>query len=101
MAVQTGLDSVLVSWTAPSPAPTRGYQIATANTEDTTTGTTLVLTLYQPGNHIVEVLPLSQHLPHQPVSVQATVRGEVHSFTFYNNYSACAGVMAPRISVAP
>ena len=75
MAVQTGLNSILVSWTAPSPAPTRGYQITTANTEDTTTETTHVLTLSQPGNHIVQVLPLSQHLPRQPVSVQVTVRG--------------------------
>ena len=75
MAEQTGLSSVLVSWTAPFPAPTRGYQITTANTEDTTTETTHVLTLSQPGNHTITVLPLSQHLPYQPVSVQVTVRG--------------------------
>ena len=80
MAVQTGLNSVLISWTAPSPAPTRGYQITTANTEDTTTETTHVLTLSQPGNHIVQILPLSEHLPYHSMSVQATVRGEIHSY---------------------
>ena len=53
MDEQTDLNSVFVSWTAPSPAPTRGYQITTANTEDTTPETTHVLTLPQPGNHTV------------------------------------------------
>ena len=76
MAVQTGLSSVLVSWTAPSPAPTRGYQITTANTEDTTTiETTHVLTLSQPGYYTIQVQPLSQHLPHQPETVLEAVRG--------------------------
>ena len=83
MAVQTGLDSVLVSWTAPSPVPTRGYQISTTNTEDTTTETTHVLTLSQPGNHIVQILPLSEHFPYNSMSVQATVRGEIHCIAYY------------------
>ena len=72
---QTGLDSVRVGWTAPSPAPTGGYQIVTTGINTTVTGTTHVLTLSQPGNHTVQVLPLSQHLPPQPASIQVTVRG--------------------------
>ena len=86
VGVQNGFSLVLVSWTAPSSAPTRGYQIATANTEDTTTETTHVLTLSQPGNHTVTVQPLSQHLPHQPVSVQVTVRGEIYSIRILRMY---------------
>ena len=102
VATQTNLSSVQVSWTAPSPAPTRGYQITTANTEDTTTQTTHVLTLSQPGNHNVTVQPLSQHLPHQLESVLVTVRGDHTQCVAYGclMHNFCAGVLAPSISLS-
>ena len=76
VAEQIGLGSVRVGWTAPSSAPTGGYQIVTAGINITVTETTHVLTLSQPGNHTVQVQPLSQHFPYLPESVQVTVRGK-------------------------
>ena len=73
-AVQTGSDTVLVNWTAPSPAPPRGYQISLApNNTNTTVMTSHTLTITEPGNYTIQVEPLSMHFPSEAVSAQVTV----------------------------
>ena len=67
------LNLVEVTWTAPSPAPSQGYHITTATSNDTSLETSLVMMISQLGHHIIQVVPLSQH---QPQSTQVTVRGE-------------------------
>ena len=78
MAKQTGLSSVEVMWSSPSPPLPRGYQVITANTSYNVTGTSHTLFLPQPGTHVIKVLPLSQHLPNQAVAVQVTVKSELN-----------------------
>ena len=77
-AEQTALTEVLVTWTAPSPVPPRGYRVtvAPANIIDTASGTSHTLTISQPGVHTIQVQPLSQHYPSEAMSVEVTVRGK-------------------------
>jgi hypothetical protein len=78
-AEQTGLTTVLVTWTAPSPAPSRpGYRVTvtTASISETTTGTSSTVTIPHPGNYTIQVQHLSLHYPSEAVSVEVTVRGE-------------------------
>ena len=84
MAVQTGLAGVRVSWTAPPLVPVRGYQITTTNTNETTSATSHNVNIAQPGHHTIQVLPLSQHLPYQPTSVQVTLNGKNGDFLIEN-----------------
>ena len=68
---------VEVSWTAPPvSAPTTRYRIRTGKSHDVVTGTLHVLAIPEPGLHVIEVLPISQHFPYEAASVQVTVRGE-------------------------
>jgi hypothetical protein len=78
LAEQTDLATVLVTWTAPSPAPSRGYRVSvtSANISETATGTSHTVTISQPGVHTIQVQSLSLHYPSEAVSVEATVRGE-------------------------
>ena len=77
-AEQTALTEVLVTWTAPSPVPPRGYlvTVASANIIDTASGTSHTLTISQPGLHTIQVQPLSRHYPSEAMSVEVTVRGK-------------------------
>ena len=74
-AVQTGPDTVQLTWTAPSPAPPRGYQVLAPNTNTTVMRSPHILTITQPGSHTIQAEPLSRHFPSEAVSVQVTVRG--------------------------
>ena len=78
MAEQTALATVLVTWTAPSPAPSGGYQVtvASASIRDTTLGTAHTVSISQAGVHTIQVQSLSQHYPGEVASVAVTVRGE-------------------------
>ena len=78
MAQQSGLNSVEVMWSAPSPPLPRGYQVIVANTNYNVTGTSHTLFIPQPGIHVIKVIPLpeSRHLPDQAMSVQVTVKSE-------------------------
>ena len=76
-AMQTGFQSVGISWTAPSPPPSHGYRII----EDSV----VQLTLHSPsitlhtsiGVHTIEVEALSlDHLHDRPMPIQVTVNGE-------------------------
>ena len=70
------LNLVVVTWTALSLPPSRGYQITTATSNDTLWGTAHVLNISEPGNHTIQVFPLSQHLPYEIASTSVVVRGE-------------------------
>ena len=77
-AEQTAVTEVLVTWTTPSPAPPRGYQVtvAPASISDTASGNRHILTISQPGVHTIQVQPLSRHYPSEAMSVEVTVRGK-------------------------
>ena len=79
MAKQSGFDSVLVTWTAPSPPPTMGYRVTAEPgglSVDATFGSPQQLTIQQAGVYSIEVVSLSQHLPSEAVSANVTVRGK-------------------------
>ena len=78
-AVQTGPDRVQVTWTAPSPAPPRGYQVLAPNTNTTVMTSPHTLTITQPGNYTIQVEPLSRHFPSEAVSVQVTFGGDYNA----------------------
>ena len=72
---------MLVSWTAPSPPPSMGYQITTDSTDfsvgiDVTSSATSRTILLQPGLHSIRMRTLSQHYPSEIVGpVEITVKG--------------------------
>ena len=82
VAQQNGVNSVLVSWTAPSSPPGMGYQIridstnfsADINTTSTATSSTILL---KPGVHNIRLKAPSQHYPTDEVvgPVTVTVKG--------------------------
>ena len=82
MAKQNGLDSVQVSWTAPSSPPYAiiGYNVTAdlgVSFSASTSKQTLNITL-QPGMYGIRVVSLSQQLPSEAVGpVDVTVRGEI------------------------
>ena len=79
MAEQNGIQSVLVSWTAPSRPPAMGYRVTVGAEEISvdSLSTFVNLTGLQPGVYAVQVMSLSQHLPSEAVGpVEVTVRGE-------------------------
>ena len=83
---QTGLSTVLIMWTAPSPTPTDGYHVLITRGSTTTTanviGTTYTISVNnQYGVYSIQVIALSRPLPSEATeSVQITVRGNAHAF---------------------
>ena len=80
MAKQNGINSVLVSWTPPSPPPSMGYQIKVNSTDFSaanSSATSLTISL-QPGVHSIHMRGLSQHYPSDDLvgPVEVTVKGK-------------------------
>ena len=87
-AEQTGLSTVSVMWTAPSPPPTDGYQV-NITTGSTTTTANVVGTAYtflvnnQYGPHSIQMRSLSQHLTSEATEpVNITVIGKLTSCVY-------------------
>ena len=86
-AEQTGMSTVLVMWTAPSPPPTDGYQVHMTRGSTTTTvnvaGTSHTFSVNnQYGVYSIQVRSFSPHVHFQsneaaPEPVEITVRGKV------------------------
>ena len=80
-AQQTGLNTVFVMWTAPSPPPTDGYQVQITRGSTTTTvneiGTSHTISVNnQYGVYSIKVIALSRPLPSEATEpVEVTVRG--------------------------
>ena len=65
-ARQSGAGTILVSWSAVSPAPENGYRI-TVNSTDISSGlqamaSPFTISTTQSGVHILRLVPVSQHL---------------------------------------
>ena len=80
-AEQTGVSTVLVMWTAPSPPPTDGYQVQITRGSTTTTvnvaGTSYSKSSVQHGVYSFRVNSLTQHFPSEATEpVQITVKGK-------------------------
>ena len=78
-AVQTGLTTVQVTWTAPPGPPTGGYQITVAEASIDVTGqeSPYIFTTSELGVHTVQVMYTSLHFPNEEaVTVDVTVVGE-------------------------
>ena len=85
-AVQTGLTTVQVTWTAPPGPPAGGYQItvAEASIDLTDQESPYTFTTSKLGVHTVQVLYTSQHFPNeQAMPVMVTVEGEGDSIVVY------------------
>ena len=86
-AVQTGLTTVQVTWTAPPGPPAGGYQITVAEANIDVTGrrgSPYNFTTSELGVHTVQVLYTSQHFPNeQAMAVMVTVEGEGDSIVVY------------------
>ena len=103
MAEQTALQTVAVSWTAPSPPPSQGYRIIVDST-DTSTGTDVIqsplnIALQQHGVHSIRLVALPVHMRSEVVGpVEVTVRGEgeLHIICMITLYPI--GVLPPVIS---
>ena len=81
-ATQNGIDTGLVSWTAPSPPPSMGYRITVDSTDfaggiDAASSATSRRIILQPGVHSIRIRALSQHYPSEIVGpVEVTVKGK-------------------------
>ena len=79
MAMQTGLTSVQVSWTAPRVPPANGYRVTTtpsSGSSVTITASPATFTVSTPGVYTFDVMSQSQHLPGMTASTQeVTVQG--------------------------
>ena len=79
-AVQTGLKTVQVTWTAPPGPPAGGYQITVAEASIDVTGhsgSPYTFTTSELGVNTVQLSYTSQHFPNeQPMLVNVTVEGE-------------------------
>ena len=86
-AVQTGLTTVQVTWTAPPGPPAGGYQITVAEANINVTGrrgSPYNFTTSELGVHTVQVLYTSHHFPNeQAMAVMVTVEGEGDSIVVY------------------
>ena len=81
-AVQTGLTTVRVTWTATPGPPAGGYQITVAEASIDVTGQESPYTFAtsELGVHTVQVMYTSQHFPNEEaVTVDVTVDGEEDS----------------------
>ena len=81
-AEQTGVSTVLVMWTAPSPPPTDGYQVQITKGSTTTTETvpatsnSYTESSLQHGVYSIRVKSLTQYFPGEATEpVEITVRG--------------------------
>ena len=79
-AEQTGMSTVLVMWTAPSPPPTDGYQVQITRGSNTTNvnvaGTSYTQSSLEHGVFNFRVKSLTQHFPSKATEpVEITVRG--------------------------
>ena len=91
IAQQNGINSVLVSWTAPTPPPSMGYRIRIDSTEffaniNITSSATSHTILFLPaGVHNIHLKALSQHYPIGEVvgPVEVTVKGIVDRFSIH------------------
>ena len=73
---QNGINSTLVSWTAPSPAPNMGYRITIDSTDGTDATDSSATVTLQPGVHNISMRSLSRHYPSEIVGpVEVTVKG--------------------------
>ena len=82
-AVQTGLTTVQVTWTAPPGPPAGGYQITVAEASISNVNdpeSPFTFNTSELGVHTVQVIPSTVHFPGQAVSVIVTVEGEGESF---------------------
>ena len=79
MAEQTGPETVVVSWTPPSPPPSRGYRItvnsATTSFSRNVSSSPHNLTSLEPGVYSIQLVALTQHYPSEGVAVEFTVGG--------------------------
>ena len=78
MAVQTGHDTVEVSWTAPSVPPAGGYQITSSgsNIIRHVTASPAILTITTPGVHSIRVMSISEHIPGRIVETHFVMNGK-------------------------
>ena len=81
-AEQTGVSTVLVMWTAPSPPPTDGYQVLITGGSTTTTvnvaGTSYTQSSLQHDVYSFRVKSLTQHFPSEATEpVEFTMRGKL------------------------
>ena len=79
-AEQTGVSTVLVMWTAPSPPPTDGYQVQITRVSTTTTvnvaETSYMKSSLQHGVYSFRVKSLTQHFPSEATEpVEIRVKG--------------------------
>ena len=84
MAEQNGINSVLVTWTPPSPPPSMGYRITVDSTDfsagigvTNSSATSRTISL-QSGVRNIRMRALSQHYPSEIVGpVEVTVKGKI------------------------
>ena len=85
---QNGINSALVSWTAPSPPPSMGYRITIDSTDfsagiDLSSPATSRTILLIPGVHSIRMRTNSQHYPSEIVGpAEVTVKGTLYSCIF-------------------
>ena len=80
-AEQSGVNTVLVMWTAPSPPPTGGYQVQITRGSTTTTvnvaGTSYTASSLEHSGYTFHVKSFTQHFPSETTEpVEITVRGK-------------------------
>ena len=79
MAKQNRPETVVVSWTAPSPPPSRGYRItvnsATMGFSRNVSSSPHNLTSLEPGVYSIQLVSLSEHCPSEVVAVDIVVGG--------------------------
>lgn len=82
MGVQTGLNTVEVSWDAPRVRPGNGYRISTNSSTNVLVSTSPHTLALPRGVHSIHVTSLSQHLPGRAMELHGfIVRGkDYHSF---------------------
>ena len=81
MAVQTGHDTVEISWTAPSVRPGDGYRIITDinNASADVPASPHTITVSTPGVYSIQVMSLSRHLPGRAVELQEVIVSGKHT----------------------
>ena len=85
-AVQTGLTTVQVTWTAPPGPPAGGYQITVAEANIDVTGqeSPYTFTTSKFCVNTVQVMHTSQHFPNEALPVIVIVEGEGDSYLLHD-----------------